>query len=148
MTQHPCTRQLSGLRGSTICTSPSRVLQLLAHPIQEAVNHLATDGSRGAAATLLQSLSSQVSTHSSRSARASNHYRVGLSSSHKTKMYENSLDSATSVDEQGTKRRSVGQSCSKLAEVISLEASLRNPLTGWDQDHIIRETNERATCEE
>ena len=49
---------------------------------------------------------------------------------------------------QGTEHQIVGLSPSKPAEVISLEASSCNPLTGWDQDLIIRETNERATREE
>ena len=110
--------------------------------------HLATDSSRGAAASLLRSLSSQASTHSSRSARASNHHRVGLSSSNKTRMYRNSLDKATSVVVRGTKCWSIGPDRSKPAEVTSLEGSLQNLLTRWNQAHIIREINERAACEE
>ena len=148
MTQLPCTRQQSGLRGMAISTFPSSLLQLLACPIQAAVIHLATDGSRGATATLQQSLSSQASAHSSRSARASNHHRVGLSSSNKTRTYGNSLDNATSVVIQGTKRWNVGPGRSMLGEVTSLEERSRNLLTGWDQAHIIRETNESATREE
>ena len=148
MIQLPCTRQQSGLRGMTTHTSPSSVLQRLAHPIQEAVIHLATDGSRGATITLQQSLSSLAFTHSSRSARASNHHRIGLSSSNKIRTYGNSPDSATSGDVQGTKHRSVSPGCSKLAEVTSLKESSRNLITGWDQAHIIREANERAACKE
>ena len=63
-------------------------------------------------------------------------------------MYENSLASATSVDVQGTKHRSVSPGRSKLAEVTSLEESSHNLLAGWDQAHIIREMNERAAREE
>ena len=131
-----------------IRTSPSSILQLLARPIQAAVIHLATDGSREATATLQKSLGSQASTHSSRSARAGNHHRIGLSSKNKTSMYENSLVYATSVVVQGTKHRSEIPGHSKPAEVTSLEESSHNLLTGWDQAHIIRETNERATREE
>ena len=148
MTQSQCTRQQSGLRGMTIRTSPSSALQLLAHPIQVVVIHLATDSSHGAAATLSRSLSSQASAHRSSSARASNHHRVGISSSNKTRTYRNFLDNATSVVIQGTKCQRLGPGHSKLAEVTSLKESSRNLLTGWDQAHIIRETNERATREE
>ena len=132
----------------TICTSPSSILQLLAQPIQGVVIHLATGSSRRAAATLLQSLSNQASTHHSSSARASNQYRAGPSTRNKTRTSGNSLVSATSVVAQGIKRQSVGLSCNKPAEVTSLKASLRNPPTGWGQDHIIREMNKRATHEE
>ena len=79
---------------------------------------------------------------------ASNQHRVGLNSSNKTRTYGNSLDSATSVVALGTKHWSVSLGRSKRKEVISLKASLRNLLTGWDQAHIISEMNERATCEE
>ena len=112
------------------------------------VIHLTTDSSRGAAATLLRNLSNQASAHISSSARANNQHIVGLSSSNKTRMYRNSLVSATSVGAQGTKRQSVGLIRSKPAEVTSLEESSYNLLTGWDQAHIIRETNERATHED
>ena len=148
MTQLPCTRRLNGLRGTTIRTSLSSVLQLLARLTQEAVIHLATDGSRGATATLAQSLSSRASAHSTSSARASNQPRVDPSSTNKTRMYENTLDSATSVEDQGTRHRSVSLSCSRMAEVTTLVESSRNLITGWDQAHIIRETNERAAHEE
>ena len=63
-------------------------------------------------------------------------------------MYGNSLDSATSVEDQGIRRQSVRLGLSRMAEVISLAERLRNLITRWDQAHIIRETNERAAREE
>ena len=128
----------------TTRTSLSSALQLLARPIQEAVIHRAADISHGAAATPSQSLSSQALDHHSSSARASCPSRIGPSNSNRTRMSGNSLVSATSVVTQGTKHQSVDLNSSKLAEVTSLEDSSRNLLTGWDQAHIIRETNERA----
>ena len=63
-------------------------------------------------------------------------------------MYENSLDSATSAEDQGTRRLSVSLGHSRTAEVSSLMESSRNLITEWDQAHIIRETSERTACEE
>ena len=93
----------------TIRTSQSSVLQLLAQFIQVVVIHLAADGSHGAEATQLQSLSSLASTHHNSSVRANNQRRVGPSSTSKTRMSGNSLVNAISVDEQGTKHRDVSQ---------------------------------------
>ena len=132
----------------TIRTSPSSILRLLAQLTQVVVIHLATGGSHGATATLAQSLSSRASAPSTSSARASNQPRVDPSSTNKTRMYENSLDSAISAEDQGIRRRSVRLGRNGMAEVTSLMESSRNLITGWDQAHIIRETNERAACEE
>ena len=148
MTQPPCTKQQSGLRGTITCTSPSSILQLLACLTQEAVIHLATDGSRGATATLAQSLSCRASTHSTSSARASNQPRVDPSSTYITRMYGNSLDSATSAGDQGTRHLSVSLGHSRMVEVTSLVARQCKPPPDSTMDSIIRETNERAACEE
>ena len=148
MTQFPCTRRLNRLRGTTIRTSPSSILWLLAQLTQVVVIHLATDGSRGAAATLSQSLSSQASIHSSRSTRASNQCRIGPSNINKTRTSGNFLVNVASVGKLETKHRSVGLSNSKPAEVTSLKASSHNPSNKWGQDHIIREMSKRSTCEE
>ena len=148
MTELPCTRRLNGLRGATIHTSPSSILRLLAQLIQVVVIHLATDGSRGAATTLSRSLSTLASAHHSSSVRADNQLRVGPSSNSKTRTSGNSLVNAISVDEQGTKHRSVNPSHNQPAEVTSLTESLHNLVTRWDQAHIIRETSERATRED
>ena len=147
-TQRLCIKQPNGLRGTTIRTSPSSILWLLAQLIQVVVIHLAAGDSHGAAATLLRSLSSQASEHHSSSAKASNQHRVDLSNSHKTRMSEISLVSATSVVAQGKKRQSVNLGRSKPAEVTSLKESSCNLLTGCVQAHIIRETNEGAAHEE
>ena len=74
--------------------------------------------------------------------------RVNHSSTNKTRMYRNSLASAISAEDQGTRHQSVSLGRSRMAGVTSLKESLRNLITGWDQAHIIRETNERATREE
>ena len=148
MTQLPCTKRLNGLRGTRIRTSPNSVQRLLAQLTQVVVIHLATGGSHGATTTLARSLSSRASAPSTSSARASNQPRVDPSSTNKTRMYENSLDSAISAEDQGRRRRSVSLGHSRTAEVTSLVESSRNLITGWDQAHIIRETNERAVCEE
>ena len=148
MTQHLCIKQLSGLRGTTIHTSPSSVLRLLAQLIQVVVIHLATGGSHGATATLVQSLSSRASALSSHSDTANNQPRVDHSSISKTRMSENSLDNAIFAEDQGIRRRSVRLGRSRMAEVTSLMESSYNQITGWDKAHIIRETNERATREE
>ena len=113
MTQLPCTKQLSGLRGTAIRTSLSSILQLLAQPIQGVVIHLATGGSRGAAATLSQRLSSQASAHHSSSTRGGNQCRTGPRNNKKTSMSGNFLVSATSVATQGTKHQYVDQDLEK-----------------------------------
>ena len=148
MTQHQCTRQQSGLRGTTIHTFPSSALQLLARPIQAAVIHLATDGSRGATATLVQSLSSLASTHSSRSARPGNHHRIDPSSNSRPRTSGNSLDNAISAEDQGTRCQSVSLGRGKPVEVTSLVAQQRNHPPDSTMDSLIRETNERAAHEE
>ena len=148
MTQLPSTRWLNGLRGTTKRTSPGSILRLLAQLTQVVVIYLATGGSHGATATLARSLSSQASAPSTSSARASKQPRVDPSSTSKTRMYENSLDSAIYVEDQGIRHRSVRLGRSRTAEVTSLVESSCNLITGWDQAHIIRETNERAACEE
>ena len=90
-------------------TSPGSTLQQKHQQIQQEVIHLATAGRHGAAATLLQSLSSLACTHSSSSARASKKCKTGPSSSYKTMTYENSLVSVTYVNALGTKCHNVGQ---------------------------------------
>ena len=90
----------------------------------------------------------KLPTHSSLSTTASSHHRVGLGSSNKTRTYGNSLDSATSAEEQATRHRSVSPGRSKLAEVTSLVVRQCNPPLDSTTDSIIRETNERATPED
>ena len=148
MTQLPCTRRLNGLRGTTIRTSPSSIPQLLAQLTQVVVIHLATDGSRGATATLARILSSRASAPSTSSARANNQPRIDPSSNSRTRTSGYSLDNAISAEDQDTRCRSVRQGRSRTAEVTSLVESSHNLITGWDQAHIIREMNERAACEE
>ena len=102
---------------------------------QDSLIHLADASIHGVADRQTKSLSSLLPS-------------ISHSSSNQTRMYKNSLGSAISVDVQATKHRSVSLSRSKPAKVTSLTASLRNPPTGWDQDHLIREMSERATHEE
>ena len=148
MTQLLCTKQQSGLRGTTIRTSLSSALQLQACLTQEAVIHLATDGSRGATATLAQSLTSLASAHSSHSARAGNHHRIDPNSNSRPRTSGNSLDNAISAEDQGTRRRSVSLRRSKPAEVTSLMVQQCNHPPDSTADSLIRETNERAAREE
>ena len=148
MTQLPYTRRLNGLRGTTICSSPSSVLRLLAQLTQVVVIHLATGGSHGATATLARSLSSRASAPSTSSTRASNQPRVDPSSTNKTRMYENSLDSAISAEDQGIRCQSVSLGRSRMAEVTSLMVRQRNPPPDSTMDSITRETSKRAACED
>ena len=110
--------------------------------------HLADASSHGVADRQTRSLSSWRHSVSHGSSSKANHSRIIQSNSNQTSMYKNSLGSATSADVQATKRLSAGLSHSKPAEVTILKVSSCNPLTGWDQDHIIREMSERATHEE
>ena len=91
----------------TTCISQSSVLQLLAQLIQGVVIHLATGISRGAAELLLQSLRQQAFAHHSSNARASRRCKADPNNSNKTRTYENSLVSTTSVDVLGAKRQNV-----------------------------------------
>ena len=63
-------------------------------------------------------------------------------------MYENSLDSAISAEDQDTRHQSVSVGRSRMAEVTSLVARQRNPPLDSTMDSITRETNERAAREE
>ena len=63
-------------------------------------------------------------------------------------MYENYLDSATSVEDQDTRRLSVSPGRSRTAEVTSLVARQRNPLPDSTMDSITREMSERAARED
>ena len=113
----------------------------------EAVIHLATGGSHGAADHRTRSLSSQLPNASHGSSDKASRLRVGHSSTSKTRTYGNSLDSAIFAEDQGIRHRSVRLGRSRTAEVISLVESSRNLITGWDQAHIIREMSERAARE-
>ena len=115
---------------------------------QDSLIHLADASSHGVADHRTRSLSSQLPSDSHGSSAKANHLRVGHSSTNKTRMYKNSLDSATSAEDQGTRHLIVSPGRSRMAEVTSLTESSRNLITGWDQAHISRETNERAACEE
>ena len=116
---------------------------------QDSLIHLADTSSRGVADRRTRSLSSQLPSDGHGSSAKANHLRVGHSSStNKTRMYGNSLASATSAEDQGTRHRSVRLGHSRMAEVTSLMESLLNLITVWDQAHIIRETNERVIREE
>ena len=148
MTQPRCTKQQNGLRGTTIRTSPSSALRLLAHPTLEAVIHLADASSHGAADHRTRSLSSQLPNASHGSSDKASRLRVGHSSTSKTRTYGNSLDNATFAEDQGIRRRSASLGRSRTAEVTSLVAMQRNPPSDRTTDSIIRETSERATREE
>ena len=115
---------------------------------QDSLIHLADASSHGAADCRTRSLSSQLPTNSHGSSAKANHLRVVHSSSSKTRIYGNSLDNATSAEDQATRPRSVSPGRSRMAEVTSLKASSCNPPIKWDQKHIIREMSERATREE
>ena len=112
---------------------------------QDSLIHLVGASSHGVANRRTRSLSSQLPTDSHGSNTKANHLRVVHSSSNKTRMYENSLASATSADVQATSLQSVGPSHSRPAEVTSLVARQRNLPPNSTMDSIIRETNERAT---
>ena len=148
MTQRLCTKQLNGLSGMTIRTSPSSVPRLLAQLTQVVVIHLADASSHGVVDRRTRSLSSQLPNASYGSSDKASHPRVGHSSTSKTRMYGNSLDSATYVEDQGIRRRSVSLGRSRTAEVTSLVARQRNPPTDSTMDRITREMSERATRED
>ena len=135
MTPQPCTKRQNGQKGMIIPILPSLVQAVNLQHHQDSLIHVTNASSHGVANRQTRSLSSLLPS-------------ISHSSSNQTRMYENSLGSATSADVQATKRWSASLSCSKLAEVSLCKASLHNPLTGWDQDHIIRETSERTTREE
>ena len=115
---------------------------------QDSIIHLADANSHGVADCRTRSLSSQLPTNSHGSNAKANCLRVVCSSSNKTRMYGNTLDSATSVEEQATRCRSVSPGHCRPAEVTSLVARQHNPLMDSTTDNIIREKNERAACEE
>ena len=123
MTQLLCTRQQNGLRGTTIRTSLGSAWQLLAHPSQEAVIHLADASSHGAADRRTRSLSSQLPNASHGSSDKASRLRVGHSSISKTRMSGNSLDNATFAEDQVIRRWSVSLGHSRMAEVTSLAES-------------------------
>ena len=148
MTPQPCTRLQNGQNSMIIPILPSLVPVANHQRRQDSLIHLAGASSHGVANCRTRSLSSQLPIDSHGNSAKANHLRVMHSSSNKTRMYKNSLDSAISADEQATKHQSVGPGRSKPAEVTSLKESLHNLLTGWDQAHIIREMNVRATCKE
>ena len=116
--------------------------------LQDSLIYLADASSHGVANRRTRSLSSQLPSDSHGSSAKANHLRVNHSSTNKIRMYGNSLASAISVEDQGKRHWSVSLGRSRMAEVTSLEESSHNLITGWDQAHIIRETNERATHEE
>ena len=70
---------------------------------QDKLIHLADAKSHGVAALQIRSFSSQLPSISHGSSAKANHPRVIPSTSNPTKIYENSLASATSVDVQATK---------------------------------------------
>ena len=148
MTPQQCTKLQNGQKGMIIPILPSLVQAANRQHRQDSLIHLEDASSHGVDDRLIKSLSNRLPSVSDGSGTKFNHPKIVHSTSNSTRMYKNSLDSTTSVSKQATKHGSVSLSHSKLAEIISLNASLHNPLTGWDQDHIIREMNERATCEE
>ena len=75
--------------------------QLLAHPSQEAVIHLADASSHGVVDRRTRSLSSQLPNDSHGSSNKASHLRVDHSSISKTRTSGNSLDNAISADDQG-----------------------------------------------
>ena len=115
---------------------------------QDSLIHLADTSSHGAADHRTRSLSSQLLRDSHGSSAKANCLRVIHSSTSKTRTYGNSLDSATFAEDQDTRHLSVSQGRSRTAEVTSLVAMQRNPPSDRTTDSIIRETSERATCEE
>ena len=148
MTPQQCTKLQNGQKGMRIPILPSLVQASNCQHRQDNLIHLADASSHGVADCRTRSLSSQLPSNGHGSSAKDNHLRVIHSSSNKTRIYENSMVNATPVVVQGTKHRSVGPNRSKLAEVTSLKECSRNLLTGWDQAHIIREMNKRATREE
>ena len=109
--------------------------------------HLADASSHGVADRRTRSLSSQLPSDSHGSSTKANHLRVSHSSTNKTRMYGNSLDSATSAEDQGTRRQSVSLGRSRMAEVTSLVARQHNPPLDSTMDSIIREMSIWATDE-
>ena len=101
----------------------------------------------GVADRRTRSLSSQLPSNSHGSGAKSNPLRAGHSSINKTRMYENSLDSATSAEDQSTRHRSVSLGRSRMAEVTSLVARQCNPPSDSTTDSIIREMSIWATDE-
>ena len=147
MTPQQCTKLQNGQKGMIIPILPSLMQAANHQHRQDSLIHLADASSHGVANHQTRSLSSWLLSISHGSSTKANRLSIIHSNSNQTKMYKNSLASAISVDVQATKCQSAGLSHSKPAEITSLKASSCNPLTRWDQDHIIRETNERAICE-
>ena len=145
MTPQPCTRLQSGQKGMIIPILPSLVQAVNLQHHQDSLIHVTNASSHGVANHRTRSLSSQLPSDRHGSSAKASHLRVVHSSSNKTRMYKNSLDSATSADAQGTMRWSVSPGRSRPAEVTSLMASPRNPPADHTRDSIIREMNERAT---
>ena len=133
MTPQQYIKLQNGQNGIVIPIFPSLVQAPHHQHCQDSLIHLADTSSHGVANRQTRSLSSRLHSINHGSSSKTNHRRIIHSSSNKTRMYESSLDSATSVDEQAAKCQSVDLSHNKLAEVISLKASLRNLLTGWNQ---------------
>ena len=148
MTPQPCIRLKNGQKGMIIPILLSLMHAANCQRRQDSLIRLADASSHGVANCQTRSLSSRLPSISHGSSAKANHPRIIHSSSNQTRMYKNSLGSATSADVQATKCWSVGLSPSKLAEVTSLKASSCNPPIKWDQKHIIREMSERATREE
>ena len=148
MTPQQCTKLQNGQKGMIIPILPSLVrLPHLQH-CQDKLIHLADASSHGVANCTIRSCSSWLPSVSHGTSAKVKHPKIVHSIINQTRMCKSSLASTTSAALQVTKRRSVGLSHSKLAEVTSLMVRLRNPPPGWDQDHLIREMNERATREE
>ena len=127
---------------------PSLVQAAHCQHCQASLIHLADASSHGVAGCQTRSLSSRLPSVNHGSNAKANSPRIVLSSSNQTRMYENSLGSATSADVQATKHQSASLSHIKPEEVALLKVSSCNPLIRWDQDQIIREMSERASCEE
>ena len=148
MTQQPCTRLQNGQNGMIIPILPSLVQADNHQHRQDNLIHLADASSHGVADRRTRSLSSQLPNDSHGSSNKASHPRVGHSSTNKTRTYGNSLDSAIFVEDQDTRHLSVSPDRSRTAEVTSLVAMQRNPLSDSTTDSITRETSERATCED
>ena len=129
MTLQPCTRLQNGQNGMIIPILPSLVQAVNHQHRQDSLIHLADASSHGVADRRTRSLSSQLPSDSHGSSAKANCLRVGHSSTNKTRMYENSLDSATSAEDQGTRHLSVRLGRSRTEEVTSLMKSSRNLIT-------------------
>ena len=148
MTPQPCTRLQNGQNGMIIPILLNLVQVDNHQRCQDSLIHLADASSHGVADRRTRSLSSQLPNDSHGSSDKASHLRVGYGSTNKTRMYENSLDSAISEEDQSIRRQSVRLGSSRMAEVTSLVARQRHPPLDSTMDSITRETNERATRED